>query len=46
MRMDAVPIWAVFSATIIVVMVAIESGYRLGQAMHQPSEHEKLTAHL
>src|SRR5689334_7999454 len=41
MRMDDVPIWAVFSATIVVVMAAIESGYRLGQAMHRPSEDEK-----
>ena len=41
MRIDAIPIWAVFAATIIVVMVAIEAGYRLGRAMHRRSEEEK-----
>ena len=41
MRIDAIPIWAVFAATIIVVMVAIEVGYRLGHAMHRRSEDEK-----
>jgi hypothetical protein len=41
MRIDALPIWAIFAATIIVVMVAIEAGYRLGYAMHRQSETEK-----
>jgi hypothetical protein len=41
MRIDAIPIWAIFAATIIVVMVAIEVGYRLGHAMHRRSEDEK-----
>ena len=41
MRIDAIPIWAVFAATIVVVMAAIEAGYRLGQAMHRRSEDER-----
>ena len=41
MRIDAIPIWAVFAATIIVVMVAIEVGYLLGHAVHRRSEDEK-----
>ena len=41
MSIDAIPIWGVFAATIIVVMVAIEVGYRLGHAMHRRSEDEK-----
>ncbi len=41
MRIDAIPIWAVFAATIIIVMVAIEVGYRLGHAVHGHSEDEK-----
>ena len=41
MRIDSIPIWAIFAATLVVVMVAIEVGYRLGQAMHRRSEDEK-----
>ncbi len=41
MRIDAIPIWAVFAATIAVVMAAIEAGYRLGHARHRQSEDEK-----
>jgi len=41
MRIDALPIWAVFAGTIVVVMVAIEAGYLLGQAMHRRSDEEK-----
>jgi hypothetical protein len=41
MRIDALPIWAVFAGTIIVVMVAMEAGYLLGRVMHQRSEDEK-----
>ena len=41
MRIDAIPIWAIFVATIIVVMIAIEIGYRLGHVMHRRSEDEK-----
>lgn len=39
--MDAIPIWAIFAATIIVVIVAIEVGYQFGRAMHRRSEDEK-----
>jgi hypothetical protein len=41
MRFDGMPIWALFAGTIVLVMVAIEAGYRLGQAMHRRSENEK-----
>jgi hypothetical protein len=39
--MDTLPIGAVFTATILVVVVAIEGGYRLGRAAHSRSEDEK-----
>ena len=41
MSVDAIPIWALFTVTIIVVMVTIEVGYRVGYAMHRRSEDEK-----
>ena len=41
MSIDAIPIWAIFVATIIIVMVAIEVGYQLGHGMHRRSEDEK-----
>ena len=41
MRLDAIPIWAVFAGTIVVVLVAIEAGYLLGRAMHRRSDEEK-----
>jgi hypothetical protein len=41
MHIDAIPIWVLFAATILVVMVAIEVGYRLGHASHKKSEDEK-----
>lgn len=41
MRIDAIPIWALFAATIVVVMIAIEAGYRLGRGAHRRSEDEK-----
>jgi len=34
MRIDAMPIWALFFGTIVVVMLAIEAGYQLGRAAH------------
>jgi MFS family permease len=39
--MDALPIWAVFAATLLVVVAAIEGGYRLGRAARSRSEDEK-----
>jgi hypothetical protein len=41
MRIDAIPIWAVFAGTLVVVLVAIEAGYLLGRVMHRRSEDEK-----
>ena len=41
MHVDAIPIWAMFVATIIIVMVAINVGYRLGHAIHRRSADEK-----
>ena len=35
MPIDAIPTWTLFAGTIIVVMVAIEAGYRLGHAEHR-----------
>lgn len=39
--MDALPIWALFAATVLVVAAAIEAGYRLGRAVRSKSEDEK-----
>jgi hypothetical protein len=39
--MDAPPIWAVFAATLLLVVAAIEGGYRLGRAAHSRSKDEK-----
>ena len=41
MRIDSIPIWLLFAGTIVLVMLAIEAGYRLGHAMHRRSEDEK-----
>jgi hypothetical protein len=41
MRIDDLPIWALFVGTIIIVMLAIEAGYRLGRGAHRRSEDEK-----
>ena len=41
MSMDAIPMWVLFAATIIVVVIAIEAGHRLGDAVHRRSEDEK-----
>jgi hypothetical protein len=41
MNMDIIPVWALFAGSIIVVMIAIEAGYRLGHAAHRRSEDEK-----
>ena len=41
MGTDAIPIWALFAATILVVMGAIEGGYRLGHARHRRSRDER-----
>jgi hypothetical protein len=41
MGMDIVPIWALFVGTILVVIIAIEAGYRLGDISHRRSADEK-----
>lgn len=41
MLLDAIPIWVLFVATFILVLAAIELGYRVGHAMHRRSEEEK-----
>ena len=41
MSMDAIPIWFFFAATIIVVVITIEAGHKLGHAVHRRSEEEK-----
>lgn len=39
--LDAMPLWGLFLATIVVVTVAVESGYRLGSYRRRQSEQEK-----
>jgi hypothetical protein len=41
MKIDSVPLLVLFIGTIIVVMLAIEAGYRLGRAAHGRSDEEK-----
>ena len=41
MTMDIIPIWALFAATVVVVMIAIEAGCRLGRASSRRAETEK-----
>ena len=41
MRFDDIPIWVLFAATIIIVLLAIEAGYLLGRAAHRKTEDEK-----
>jgi hypothetical protein len=41
MSVDSIPIWTVFAVAIIVVIVFIEVGYRLGRIAHRRSEDEK-----
>jgi hypothetical protein len=41
MIINAIPIWALFIGTILVVLAAIEGGYLLGQFAHRRSEEEK-----
>ncbi len=41
MRFDSIPILAIFAATFLVVMAAIEAGYRLGRSAHRRSEEVK-----
>lgn len=38
---DALPIWAVFTATAVIVMIAVEMGFHLGHGRRRASEDEK-----
>src|SRR5687768_9344556 len=40
MNMAAIPVWVIFAATIIMVVLAIEAGFRLGRQFHQSPEDE------
>jgi hypothetical protein len=40
-RFDVVPIWVVFIATFVIVILAVEAGYRVGHHSHRRSEDEK-----
>jgi hypothetical protein len=39
--MDALPLWGLFAATVVIVLLSIEAGYRLGQYRRRRSEEEK-----
>jgi hypothetical protein len=41
MNLDAVPILALFVSAILIVIISIEGGYRLGRIFHQRSKQEK-----
>lgn len=41
MSVDSVPIWLFFFGTVLLVMLFIEVGYRLGSGAHRKSEDEK-----
>jgi hypothetical protein len=41
MSLDAIPLWAFFAGIIVIVMVSLEGGYRLGRFAHKRSEDEK-----
>lgn len=41
MHMDTIPLWVLFFATILVVLVSIELGYLVGRQAHRRSEEEK-----
>jgi hypothetical protein len=43
MNLDSVPIWVFFLGTILLVMVFVEVGYRLGTSAHKRSAEEKET---
>src|SRR5215204_4569247 len=41
MKMDDIPLWLLFVATILLVVGAIEAGYLIGRAARRKSEDEK-----
>ncbi len=40
--MDAIPIWALLAATVVIVMVVVEAGHRLGRRVKGRRDEEKL----
>src|SRR5690349_3925868 len=41
MNLDSVPILALFASAVVIVMISIEGGYRLGRIFHRRSKQEK-----
>jgi hypothetical protein len=41
MIFDVIPLWAFFVGIVVIVMVSLEGGFRLGQLAHKRSEDEK-----
>lgn len=41
MSIDAIPTWALFVGAVVMVLVSIEAGYRLGHFAHKRAEDEK-----
>ena len=41
MNLDSVPILALFASAVVIVMISIEGGYRLGRIFHRKSKQEK-----
>src|SRR5450755_5070890 len=39
--LDYLPIWGLFGATVVIALLSIEGGYRLGRYRHRHSEDEK-----
>jgi hypothetical protein len=39
--MNILPLWAIFAGTIVIVLFAVEAGYRVGRAVHRRKEDEK-----
>jgi Na+/proline symporter len=41
MNLDSVPILALFASAVVIIMISIEAGYRLGRIFHRRSKQEK-----
>lgn len=41
MSLDSIPIWILFTVTVLVVIISIDAGYKLGKIAHHWSEDEK-----
>jgi hypothetical protein len=42
--LDAIPLWALFGTTVLLIYLAIEAGFRLGRWRHRRAEHERETS--